>query len=136
VKSSTEITRLTYDVDMLRKEKEEIMKLVEDRRQADEENDNQLRKARKDLELFKLENEEMIQTVHQLRNELSHEKFEGELVFKRETEVKERNKQLSTEIERLQKKLVDIEEEHKNKIDNLTAEHLTIQTKNQQKIEK
>jgi len=123
-------------VDMLRKEKEEIMKLVEDRKQTDEENDGQLRKARKDLELFKLENEEMIQTIHQLRNELSSEKFEGELVFKRETEVKERNKQLSTEIERLQKKLVDTEEEHKNKIDNLNAENLTNQTKSQQKIEK
>ncbi len=121
---------------MLRKEKEEIMKLVEDRKQTDEENDGQLRKARKDLELFKLENEEMIQTIHQLRNELSSEKFEGELVFKRETEVKERNKQLSTEIERLQKKLVDTEEEHKNKIDNLNAENLTNQTKSQQKIEK
>jgi len=135
-KSSMEITRLTYDVDMLRKEKDEIMKLIEDKKQTDEENENQLSKMRKDLQVAKLENEEMVQTVHHLRSELTHEKFEGEVVFKRESEVKERNKQLSAEIERLQKKIVEIEDEHKTEIETLKTENLSKQNKSQQKIEK
>ena len=73
---------------------------------------------------------------NEIKNELSIEKVETERANKRENDVKERNKQLVTEIEKLRNRINEIDDEHKKVLDKATIENLSKQNKDQQKIEK
>lgn len=95
-----------------------------------------MRKLRRELQVTKLENEEFVQAVNQLKNELANEKFEVELVTKRENELKEKARQLMAEIDRLREKALMAEEDHKKALDLLKLEHSRAESRFQSKIEK
>jgi len=77
-----------------------------------------------------------VKARNEIKNELSIEKVETERANKRENDVKERNKQLVTEIEKLRNRINEIDDEHKKVLDKATIENLSKQNKDQQKIEK
>lgn len=85
---------------------------------------------------MKFENEEFVKAVNEIKNELMEEKTETERAIKRETDVKERNKQLVTEIEKLRGRINELGDDHKKALDKVMMESLDKQNKYLQKIEK
>jgi len=135
---------------MLQNEKKELKKVIEAKDKTiegikltkikcsylDIERQNDLRKTRKDLEQTRLEFEETVQVLSEQKNNLANERQTTEVAIKREREFKERNNALADELEKLQAKMRNLEDEHIRSLENLKFEHSGLEAKLEQKLQK
>lgn len=97
---------------------------------------NELRKVRRDFEQTKLEFEEVVQVMNDLKNQLANERQTTESALKKERELKDRNNSLAGELEKLQSKLRKTEEDYTHAIESMKVDQNAKQTKLEHKVQK
>jgi chromosome segregation ATPase len=97
---------------------------------------DETRKLKKELDVNRLEYEEILQTLSDMKNQLSNERQNAELAYRREKDTKERNDKLATELEKCQIRLQNIEGQHSRSTEILKNDYQMRITKLEQIIEK
>ena len=72
----------------------------------------EVKKTRRDLDQVKMELEETVQNLADMKNTLANERQTTDNLIKREKDYKERNDRLATELEKLQLRLQNIDAQH------------------------
>lgn len=120
----------------LKNEKAELRKLLDSQQKLDEERESEFRRVRKDFEGHRLENEELVQTVNQLKNLLANEKQAVETAEKKEEDFKDKHRQIVLELERIRSNTSQTEFEQKKAMDTMVQESEAKVQKLEQKLTK
>ena len=91
---------------------------------------------RRDFEQTKLEFEEIVQVMNDLKNQLANERQTTEAAVKREKDLRERNNKLADELEKLQGKIRKHEDEHAQLIESIKTDHTAKISKQEGKVQK
>jgi len=148
-KTTLELDRLVQEVNMLQNEKKELKKVIEGKDKTVEgisvkitkawfiiERQNELRKIRKDLEQTRLEFEETVQVMNEQKNNLANERQTTEMAMKREKELKDRNNALAEELQKLQTKIKNLDNDHAREIETLKLNYTEQEAKLEHKVQK
>lgn len=135
-KNTGELDQLVFEVNSLKNEKAELRKLLDSQQKLDEERESEFKRVRKDFEGYRLENEELVQTVNQLKNLLANEKQAVETAEKKEADFKEKHRQIVLELEKIKANTAQTEFEQKRVMDNAVQEAEAKVQKLEQKLAK
>ena len=100
------------------------------------ERETEFKRVKKDFEGHRLENEELVQTVNQLKNLLANEKQAVEAAEKKEEDFKEKHRQIVLELERIKSSTAQTEFEQKKAVDTIMQESEAKVQKLEQKLAK